>query len=478
MIDSLNLVNMSSFMDEYDESIDSQVEDDCTAISGLTNPTFRTASSYRTERTPSSIDDESNLELEDDESIIEDLTPSIVKISFSNARMKRGERGTFVYSKSNESFLTIEVAGHIHSFTHVAECLFSYHMADVLDEELYAHIWRFEPAENGDYKSMDDSLPFLSKKMGYGSSYSFKKKASLHQHLVTVNSNFVFCYDEGSPTHVYVSILSIREMDINADIITNYPRSLSALNTESQTERNNLITSLANKNNGQTMDTAYPKLCQLLISRRSKFEFGNGTANGFVHLWGDSTDDQAYQSCIHGLASFDNMDEFFLCLEKGIIQQQGPDYPKYISKTTIREADGSISVTEVARNSRVHLRPYPTSVNSSSYADEYFDDSFRKEKHMLKLETRWAAAFSLDANWKSQEHFSFHQQFPKCAKWLTYNPKKSYRMVFEAGILSLMTSKQVHGKDSKVDYKSMKHANVHDAFADIEVQLVLPKSWK
>jgi hypothetical protein len=78
----------------------------------------------------------------------------------------------------------------------------------------------------------------------------------------------------------------------------------------------------------------------------------------------------------------------------------------------------------------------------------------------------------------SMFRFSFNKQFPKCNAWLTYSSSISYYMTLEFGILKAMKGKFNPRKGENVLYQTLKHDSLHAVFADMESQLVLPKSWK
>ena len=70
------------------------------------------------------------------------------------------------------------------------------------------------------------------------------------------------------------------------------------------------------------------------------------------------------------------------------------------------------------------------------------------------------------------------RQFPKCSKWLTHPAGICHRMELAAGVLRAFKGKSKAGGDSKAAYTTVKHSSLHDLFADMETQIVLPKSWK
>ena len=74
--------------------------------------------------------------------------------------------------------------------------------------------------------------------------------------------------------------------------------------------------------------------------------------------------------------------------------------------------------------------------------------------------------------------FSFNKQFPKCNAWLTYSSSIAYYMTLEFGILKAMKGKINPKKGENVVHETLKHDSLHALFADMESQLVLPKSWK
>ena len=92
---------------------------------------------------------------------------------------------------------------------------------------------------------------------------------------------------------------------------------------------------------------------------------------------------------------------------------------------------------------------------------------------------RWAFNFALQPGSleASKAEFSFTRQFPKCSKWLTHPSKISYWMFMENGVLNAVKGKSSKKGDNVV-HQTLKHTTLHEMFADMECQIVLPKSWK
>jgi hypothetical protein len=96
------------------------------------------------------------------------------------------------------------------------------------------------------------------------------------------------------------------------------------------------------------------------------------------------------------------MDEAWLCFDKGIEKQIGPDHPtsdevivkKNASGDTVREPVPSTDKDQ-DWNFDIHVRPYPCSFHSHFYADEFSQLDLMDKRVM----SRWAFNFSLPRNW-------------------------------------------------------------------------------
>jgi len=71
---------------------------------------------------------------------VEASARQVVRLAFFDVKYS-GERN-YPYTKRGQPILVLELLGDRHTLHTAAELLFEHHLADVLDEELYSHIWR------------------------------------------------------------------------------------------------------------------------------------------------------------------------------------------------------------------------------------------------------------------------------------------------------------------------------------------------
>ena len=111
----------------------------------------------------------------------------------------------------------------------VGELLFEYYLRDKLDEELYEHLWRFEPVPSSNSRERshgtkyDSKCPILSKDMklnnsfgGFGAGFGKydddddddSESESEANNAIAVGTEMIFFYDEGSPTTLFVCKLN------------------------------------------------------------------------------------------------------------------------------------------------------------------------------------------------------------------------------------------------------------------------------
>lgn len=406
-------------------------------------------------------------------------------------------------AKSRRPLLQLEVLGHTHNLETVAELLFEYYLRDVRGEELYEHLWRFEPGDRQRCSygvGYDTRLPLLSPDMCTRNVFSYPPCATPTSPgtpaMLGAGSELLFCYDEGSPTVLAVTFEEVSALP-DGKSLTDYPAKKIDPLDEVRNAKKRRIESLPKLT--ISMDEAYPTLCEQVMRRGVRLDIGLGCdpcagkgVGNYAMLWGGGNC-PSFTSSIECPYPFENVDEMFLCFEKGIIKQSEPNHPAMIIRKTLKNLTTGVVSEEVKemKEMEVHLRPYAASVDPATYKSEYIqtdmfamDSLYRGNKDMktLKEEERWAFNFALDAAELPQllhnVNFSFARQFPKCTKWLVHPSKQSHWFSLEHGSLKAMKHKCVVGKQTEPIYETAKYSNVHDMFADMEEQLVLPKSWK
>jgi hypothetical protein len=106
-----------------------------------------------------------------------------------------------------------------------------------------------------------------------------------------------------------------------------------------------------------------------------------------------------------------------------------------------------------------------------------FDDT--KKITFLSRESTWGFSNVLEAGWEyRKQNFSFVRHFPKCSQWLTRPNKSGHWMSLEHGVLSAGKGKVTRKKSPTLQYKTLKHDSLHKLFTDMELHIVIPKSWK
>ena len=154
------------------------------------------------------------------------------------------------------------------------------------------------------------------------------------------------------------------------------------------------------------MDEAYPFLHERLLKERGiRLEIGRGSSyrtNVWAIIWGGGKS-PAYTSSLECIQPFESMDEAWLCFDKGIEKQIGPNHPTTDQVMIKKNANGEtyrepVPITNKDRDwdFEIHVRPYPCSFHSHFYADEFItDDPMGKSRPL----SRWAFNFSLPSNW-------------------------------------------------------------------------------
>ena len=425
--------------------------------------------------------------------------PQVVSFSFYQVVPTR-ERN-YPFNKTGKPFLELQVLGDRHTLTTVAGQLFKLHMEEALGESLYEHVWRFEPCENGYGKAFNNRVPILSStQMGVKEQYQLDpdEDFSSDRCYLSEGSEMIFFYDEGSPTRIFVSISSVTQMPAEMEV-QQYPRKNVSEAARAEASRKRSLIEAFPKLGSITMDEAYPFLRKRLLKERVKFDIGQGSCcftDTWAHMWGGGVM-PAYTSSLECLVPFKDLDEAFYSFDQGIKKQVSPGYPAYEEIEEVEKADGRIVKQKKQRPSDdldfgVIVRPYPSSVNPSEYKSEYHKDSMfgcgdmdswnskvDPDRKVVGRWKRWAFNFALQPGSleASKAEFSFTRQFPKCSKWLTHPSKISYWMFMENGVLNAVKGKSSKKGDNVV-HQTLKHTTLHEMFADMECQIVLPKSWK
>ena len=426
----------------------------------------------------------------------------VVTISFHD--VLHSSEMNYRYMKSTaRPLLTVEVLGNTHTFTDVGILLFEHYLGDVLDESLDSHLWRFEPlGEPLSYGiGFSVTTPILSKNLKFENQFSFNQHDDGDDNVagpVRAGDELLFCYDEGSPTHIAVTIENVSVVPPTLSR-QDYPRAVSGVHVEDATSRAKRARVDALPVLTIRMDDMYPDLHRrLLQEHRVLLRIGRGSEhnNIWAKIWGGG-DMAAYVSSLECLVPFEYLDEAFLAFDRGIAAQIAPGHPYHLNKC-VYEDKVTHEVTTVNENVSedftIHVRPYPRSFPVSQYEKEYMLDEMHhigfdtgvmrnkdSQKKLLRKYFRWAFNFALsdeDSTLLSDPNaFSFTKQFPKCAMWLSRGAGTAYWMQMESGVLKAIKGKPSPRKPENVVYCSAKHTTLHSMFADIEDQMALPKSW-
>lgn len=465
----------------------------------------------------------------------------VVKISFFDISSKNN-RG--LYTKVvGKPLLEVQVLG-THTFEDVGNILFSGLLQEIRGEELNEHVWYFSPNagyENDYDDDVDDSqrhlmylpdVPLLGDQMALTKQQMDFEGAKKTKVQLTQGMELLFTYDLGTTILLLATIDSITDTSPTPSKV--YP-SIFISDNDALTIQNKLIQINSLPVRTIRMDQAYPNLKVRLFDEHGvSFNFGHGGAPSEEAVrggkdWGscfgggmtlinsiDGLDENTNLNDVRGLienamanqsmpayttsiivpTAFEDIDEFFQCLEEGIGKQMGEGHPsadrmtKYTDKVTgtVREVvngDGDAKFGS-KRKFTVHLYPYPSSFPTAEYKSEWHYNSGGSEKLNIttgNLEkvitfTRWSFSFALSPNWKdnSSHTFSFANQFPKCAKWLTHDTDKYYWMLISRKKLFAFNRKA--GPKTKPCFETIiKHTSIHDMFAEMEVMLELPKAW-
>jgi hypothetical protein len=124
-------------------------------------------------------------------------------------------------------------------------------------------------------------------------------------------------------------------------------------------------------------------------------------------------------------------DEGSPALLKVIEKQLGPNHPYWESNEKFRRPD----------NGQKEVK------HRKEWFDMMFGYDSLETRKIISNKCRNSFNFSLPSNWRTLSIFSFTQNFPKCAAWLTYPSNIYYTMTIERGVLY---AKKGKGKNAKV----------------------------
>jgi len=326
----------------------------------------------------------------------------VINISFYHVQFSNEKE--FPYIKVGKPILEVEVLNHftLHS---VAKLLFDYRLEEEFGEDLYDHVWRFEPfiGSNNYGVKYNEDIPILSNDMGYKECYPTNNTLEYDKSRIQEGTDLLFFYDEGDTRRVAVSIDKISPIPPGKSI-HDYPCKKGGVEEEelNRVKRQRImelpkLTIL--------MDEAYPFLHERLLKERGvRLEIGKGSsfqANVWATIWGGGKM-PAYTSSLECIQPFESMDEAWLCFDKGIEKQIGPNHPTSDQVIIKKNASGETFREPVPSRDRhyewdfdIHVRPYPCSFHSHFYADEFAPLDLM-DKRIMK---RWAFNFSLPRNW-------------------------------------------------------------------------------
>ena len=142
------------------------------------------------------------------------IPPKLVTITFHEAQWDRKKR-KFVKEPGVPAKLELEVLGHVDSFEHVAEALFSQYLEGVLGEELYDHVWRFEvdnlEEAHDEVVALDNDIPILSPVMKAREPYQLGMVDPIPC-VLQEGLELIFFYNERSATRLIACIESISDI--------------------------------------------------------------------------------------------------------------------------------------------------------------------------------------------------------------------------------------------------------------------------
>ena len=337
-------------------------------------------------------------------------TTMVVNVSFYDIICMNNR--DYPYKKVGRSFLELEILDH-HTLRDMAKALFDHSLNERYGEGLNSHIWRFEPFQGRHCSGMafNRKIPILSREMGCKAQYSMFEYREIDGWHVDYSSvliqegmDLLFFYDEGDTRRVAVSIDKISPIPAGKSI-NDYPCKKGGVEEEEMNRvKRQRIMELPKLT--ILMDEAYPFLHERLMKETGVcLEIGKGSSRIFpdrwATIWGGGIE-PSYKSSLICIQPFESMDEAWLCFDKGIDKQIGPNHPTSDKVIIKKNASGDIFREPIPSTDKdkdwdfdIHVRPYPCSFHSHFYADEFAPLDLMDKKVM----SRWAFNFSLPSNW-------------------------------------------------------------------------------
>jgi hypothetical protein len=437
-------------------------------------------------------------------------------VSLSVFEMRHSGEKSHPYLKSGSPVVQVDLLGEEHNFENVGALIFEHYLSEKLGENLYDHMWRFEPYADDQYlyaSEMDVEKPLLSKSMTASKQNLDSNEGDDDEeddeydededntYPLREGSEFIFFYDEGSPTRLIVTVDRILNSIPTDHRPEDYPVLRNTVNEEEQAAKRQRIATapvLTIK-----MDQAYPYLSHRIFKDRGiSFFLGRGCEppigspedKAFFVVYGGPPL-SAYQRSVECYYPFTDLEEFFRCADRSIKKQISPGFPALIQEKTMHNTRTNEIYTtrEIVGGSnplKIVARLYPSYVSPSDYRHTMSRDfgfstmrDAEERRTGIKCEeswSKWCFNFALSRDWRTIDpvNFSFVRQFPKCAKWLSHSSSIYYWMKMERGVLYAMKGRSQMKKQDNVVFQTMKHDNLHDMFVDMENRMVLPKSWK
>lgn len=433
------------------------------------------------------------------------IPKKVIRISFRKAAHSR-ERN-YNYLKYGNPVLQVEVLG-THTFEDVGEVLFRGYLGAVLGETLNDHVWLFSPNlgdEELEEMMFSASTPLLSPQFGLFNQldhYSSGARKIGTRFPITEGLEMLFTYDLGSTTVLAATVDSIAPIpeDIPESAFPRIYLSESAQEIERRRAAFETQAPLTIR-----MDEAYPRLRERIFGQdKISFSYGKGSSpygnrcnsGNWGYCWGGGCN-PAFTGSIQLNKRFDDMDEFWECLNQGIAKQEDPGHPyKQVMVTLRNEKTEEVFRTEedpdLFKDFEVHLHAYPCSTPPSTYAAEFTVDpdifymgEFREKDasrdpnlKKIRSESRWGFSFALSPDWRANKthSFSFTKQFPKCSKWTSYDPNKNHW--FRIAGNRLYAYKRVNGREEPDPaFSTSTYSSLHAMFTEMESNIVLPAAW-
>lgn len=196
---------------------------------------------------------------------------SVVTLSFRQTQFKKRS-----FVPVGPPVLEIELLGEQHTLTDAAKSLFQHYLRDVLGEELYMHVWRFEVVDEDLRESMafDAKTPLLDEDMLIKEPFAMGISDPEVRPL-ELGSEMLFKYDEGSPTILAVRVEGIQRKK-HFDQLEEFPR-VKGVAAAGFSEA--LV--LASEDSGCSLDTLFPELAKVVLSKRYAGSFFGNCAGKF-----------------------------------------------------------------------------------------------------------------------------------------------------------------------------------------------------